>query len=130
MTNKSIPSDVQNQELNDMLDEMQPPMSTGLNGIILDEQTFLTLTEISQACAVQTDYIVELVEEGLITPEVSPESHDPYSWRFTGMHMRHARIALHLQGDLGVNLAGAGLALQLLDEVEALRTRLKAMGSG
>ncbi|MDN5836568.1 MAG: chaperone modulator CbpM [Nitrosospira sp.] len=138
MTNGNKPPDRQNERSNEkpneMPDEKPQAVSTGLNGIILDEQTFLTLTEISQACAVQTDYIVELVEEGLITPsitpETGPESHAPHNWRFTGMQMRHARIALHLQGDLGVNLAGAGLALQLLDEVEALRTRLKVMGGG
>ena len=115
-----------------------------LSGIILDEQSVLTLVEICNACAVQTEYIIELVEEGLITPvspefgqEMSPqmgsqfslETHAPHSWRFTGMHMRLVRIALRLQSDLGVNLPGVALALQLLDEVEALRTRLKTPGA-
>lgn len=101
------------------------------SGIILDEQDSLTLAEISSACAVEAGYIVELVEEGLITPEIAPEnqeSQEPQSWRFNGMHLRHVRIASHLQGDLGVNLPGAALAMQLLDEVEVLRRRLNAMG--
>ena len=34
-----------------------------------------------------------------------------------------------LQRDLGLNLAGAALALELLDEVEALRSQLRAMGA-
>jgi chaperone modulatory protein CbpM len=83
---------------------------------------------------VRVEYIEELVEEGLITPKVeqtdirrSAEEHEPRSWRFTGMHMRKARIAAHLQSDLGVNLAGVALALQLLDEVETLRMRVKAI---
>jgi chaperone modulatory protein CbpM len=41
--------------------------------------------------------------------------------------MRQARIAAHLQSVLGVNLAGVALALQLLDEVETLRMRIKAI---
>lgn len=126
MTNGNKSPDMRNE----MPDETRRPLSTGLSGIILDEQTFLTLSEISRACAVQVEYIVELVEEGLITPEVDPKSREPHAWRFTGTHMRQVRIALHLQGDLDVNLPGVGLALQLLDEVEALRTRLKAMGGG
>jgi chaperone modulatory protein CbpM len=107
-----------------------------LSGTILDEQSVLTLVEISSACAVQTEYIIELVEEGLITPvspdtgqEINPqaprEARQPHSWRFTGVHMRLVRIACHLQSDLGVNLPGVALALQLLDEVEALRTRVR-----
>ncbi|MEO5655034.1 MAG: chaperone modulator CbpM [Nitrosospira sp.] len=34
---------------------------------------------------------------------------------------------MRLQHDLGVNLAGIALALQLLDEVEMLRARLNAV---
>ena len=93
-------------------------------GIILDEQAQLTLEELSRACAAHAELIIELVEEGV----VAPIGREPDSWRFTGAHMRRARVAVHLQRDLGVNLAGAALALQLLDEVEALRARLRAMG--
>lgn len=36
---------------------------------------------------------------------------------------------LRLRRDLGLNLAGAAQALQLLDEVEALRERLRVLGA-
>ena len=93
-------------------------------GIILDEQAQLTLAELTRACAVHAELIIELVEEGVL----APIGREPHHWRFTGAHMRRARVAVHLQRDLGVNLAGAALALQLLDEVEALRARLRAIG--
>src|SRR5690242_21584399 len=81
-----------------------------LSGIVLDEEHLLTLTEISQACAVQTGYIIELVDEGLLTPQSGPETGQetsfqeprPHFWRFTGEQMRRARLASRLQGDLGV----------------------------
>jgi len=53
-----------------------------------------------------------------------PEGTAPERWRFPGMQLRRARVAVRLQRDLGVNTAGAALALQLLDEIEALRARL------
>lgn len=93
-------------------------------GIILDEQTELTLAELSRACAAQAEVIIELVDEGVL----EPIGHEPQRWRFTGVHLRRARVAVRLQRDLGLNLAGAALALQLLDEVEALRERLRALG--
>jgi len=71
-------------------------------------------------------FIVELVEEGVL----APVGREPHHWRFSGIHMRRARVALRLQRDLGVNTAGAALALQLLDEVEELRARLRTMGGG
>jgi chaperone modulatory protein CbpM len=91
--------------------------------IILEEQHELSIGEISHACAVEVDCIVELVEEGVI----APVGREPHRWRFCGSHVRRARVALRLQRDLGVNPAGAALALQLMDEVEALRARLRVI---
>lgn len=102
-------------------DELQPQLS----GIILEEQTGLTLADLSRACAVHAEYIVELVEEGVL----APVGDEPRRWCFTGIHMHRAIVALRLQRDLGINLAGVALALQLLDEVEALRARIRAMES-
>ena len=92
---------------------------------ILEEQVGLSLGEISRACAVRAELIVELVNEGVL----APDGRVPHHWRFTGVHLRRATVALRLQRDLGLNLAGAALALQLLDEVEALRSQLRAMGA-
>ena len=99
-----------------------------LRGIILDEQSVLTLTELSHVCAVQTGYIIELVDEGLVTPDIAAEENEPQHWRFSGAQIRRARTAMRLQSDLGVNLAGAALALQLLDEIENLRAQVRTMG--
>lgn len=93
-----------------------------LSGLILDEQSRLTLLEVSRACAVHAEKIIELVEEGVLAP-IEGES----ELCFSGVHMRRARVAIRLQSDLGVNLAGAALALQLLDELETLRSRIRAM---
>jgi chaperone modulatory protein CbpM len=92
--------------------------------VVLEELTGLTLIEVSRACAVRAECIVELVDHGLLVPL----GREPHRWRFSGVHLRRANIALRLQRDLGVNLAGAALALQLLDEVEALRARLDVAG--
>jgi chaperone modulatory protein CbpM len=93
-------------------------------GIIIDEHATLTLGELCRACSVHAEYVIELVNEGVIDP-VGP---DPRQWRFSGKQIRDARIALHLQRDLGVNGPGVGVALQLLDEIERLRARLRALG--
>ena len=94
------------------------------SAIILEEQTELTLADVCRACAVRAEFIVELVDEGVL----APQGREPHRWRFSGIHLRRATVALRLQRDLGINLAGAALALQLLDEVEALRARLRLIG--
>lgn len=94
------------------------------SAIILEEQTDLSISDVCQACAVQVETIVELVDEGVL----SPMGREPHRWRFTGTHLRRATVAIRLQRDLGVNLAGAALALQLLDELGVLQARLGKMG--
>ncbi len=46
-------------------------------------------------------------------------------WRFSGSALQRARTAMRLQRDLGINLAGVALAMDLLDEIEELRGRLR-----
>lgn len=96
------------------------------NGASLEQQNELTLIEVSRSCAVQAGFILELIEEGAIAPITG---HAPDSWRFTGSQVRHVTVAWRLQRDLGVNLAGAALALQLLDEIETLRAQITAAAS-
>ncbi len=94
------------------------------SAIILEDQNDLSLGEICQACSVRVETMIELVDEGVL----SPIGREPHLWLFTGAHLRRATVAIRLQRDLGVNMAGAALALQLLDELDALQAKLRKMG--
>lgn len=96
-------------------------------GFILEEQTELSLQDLCRACAVQAELIIELVHEGVLAPVDDSLGTPPDQWHFSGGHLHRARVALRLQNDLGVNLAGAALALELLDELEQLRARLRRL---
>ncbi|WP_260293072.1 chaperone modulator CbpM [Sedimenticola hydrogenitrophicus] len=91
-----------------------------LVGLLLDEECQLTLGELSRACRVHAEWIVELVEQGIIEPRGDDLCH----WRFSGSSLGRVMRVQRLQHDLGVNLAGAALALELLDEIRRLRNRL------
>ena len=93
---------------------------TGQVGELLDEHAELTLDELCRACAVHAALLMELIDEGVIVPAGDA----PEVWRFNALHLRRVRVAIRLQRDLGVNLAGAALALQLLDELDSLRRQL------
>ncbi|HYE34341.1 chaperone modulator CbpM [Methylocaldum sp.] len=90
------------------------------SGIVLDETVNLSLADVCEACRINAESIFEMVNEGIIDPEGS----EPMNWRFNTIALKRLQTALHLQRDLGVNLAGAALALDLLEELEALRRRL------
>ncbi|MGV8990646.1 MAG: chaperone modulator CbpM [Thiobacillus sp.] len=91
---------------------------------ILEEQTQLTLADLCRACAVHEERIIELVDMGVL----EPQGREPARWVFGGASLHRARVAMRLQRDLEIDLAGAALALELLDEIASLRARLRAMG--
>ena len=94
-----------------------------LSGKILENETRLTLRQLCETCAVRAEYIIELVDEGLIEPSGMQNSH----WCFSGITIKRVQKAKRLQQDLGINLAGAALAIELFDEIEYLRAKLKNM---
>lgn len=98
-----------------------------LSGILLDEHTELTLNDLSRACSSSAEWVIALVEEGALEP-TGHVSNQQTRWRFSASSLQRARTAMRLQRDLGVNLAGVALAMELLDEIEALRGRLSRRG--
>lgn len=93
-----------------------------LSGAIFDESAVLTLKDLSRMCAVDERHIVEYVEEGVIHA-VAVSSNE---WHFSGAALRRTRMALRLERDLEINLAGVALALELLDELQRLRREQQA----
>ena len=94
-----------------------------LSGEIVEQYTILSIDDLCRLCAVERTYIVELVDEGVL----SVMQAEAAEWRFAGAALRRARLALRLQRDLELNLAGVALVLQLLEELDHLR-RERAVG--
>ncbi len=87
-------------------------------------QAQLTLGELCRVFDLHADEVVELVEFGVIEPA---RGRRPSEWRFSATTLVRARRALRLQRDLQLNHAGLALALDLLEEVQSLRRRLRAL---
>ena len=88
-----------------------------LPGEIFEEGAVLSVADLARMFAVEEQHIVALAEEGVITAlEI-----ETTEWRFSGADLRRARIALRLERDLGINLPGVALSLELLEELEQLR---------
>ena len=93
-----------------------------LDGVLLNEDGCVTLAELCRACDIHAEWVMALVDEGIL----DPVDRKP-TWRFSGNSLRRAMTIKHLQRDLQVNLAGAALALDLLDEINRLRNRLSVL---
>jgi chaperone modulatory protein CbpM len=94
-----------------------------IEGVVMDEGLTVTLAELTRICGSSGRTMQLLVTEGLLHPQGGL----PQEWRFDGLEIRRARRALRLRRDLELNLAGTALALDLLDELESLRERVRVL---
>ena len=100
---------------------MNNDKGTALTGLIFDEATEITIVELCNVCSVDQQTINALIAEGILEPldNGGEKTRLPYS------SVRKTHTVVHLQRDLGVNLAGAALALDLLDRIDNLRAQLR-----
>jgi chaperone modulatory protein CbpM len=97
--------------------------SDTLSGTLLDEELEISLAEICTACSIDAERLLELVAEGIL----EPCSGQSTQWRFPGSSLARVKTCLRLQRDLDLNLAGAALALELLEQNRRLRNRLQVL---
>lgn len=90
---------------------------------VLHEERSYTLTEVCAYCRIEREVLISLVKEGLVHPEGAA----PEQWRFPTGTVARIHVALRLQNDLDLNVPGTVLAVDLLEEVKALRRRVLAL---
>jgi chaperone modulatory protein CbpM len=92
---------------------------------LVDDDLAFDLETLCQACDAAADELLALVEEGVL----EPRGLTPQEWRFGIGAMPRARRALRLQHDLQMDLSGVALALDLLDRIDWLESRLRRLGA-
>lgn len=104
---------------------MATPVSV-LQCQVVEEEVSMSLTELCQACGTESAVVLQLVQHGVIEPLGSA----PQSWVFTGASLQRTRTALRLLRDLELDLPGAALAVDLLEEIARLQRELRSARSG
>jgi chaperone modulatory protein CbpM len=95
-----------------------------LRGQLVEEETLITLDELCRHCTIESEEVVTLVREGILDPvDDSLDWQWAGRWQFHITSVRRVRTVVRLQRDLGVNLPGAALALELMDRIEELSRR-------
>ncbi|MGJ7488565.1 chaperone modulator CbpM [Variovorax sp. LT2P21] len=86
----------------------------------------LAAHELAHACGAEIEWVVQLVEVGIV--ELSAPSLRPDDWRFQSTDLQQALAARRLERDFGVGLDAAALILDLQREVRRLKAVLHAQG--
>ncbi len=94
---------------------------TRVSAELVDAEALHSIEDLCLACNVDTGWIVELVEYGVIEPigQVSA------NWRFSTLTLVRIAKAKRLQRDLHLSPPGLAIVLDLLDEIDDLRAQLE-----
>jgi chaperone modulatory protein CbpM len=92
--------------------------------VLLDESK-LSVEEFILSCAVDNAWLLEHVQAGVLSPEPGAE---PETWRFSGADLKRGRRLRELERTFDACPELAGLVVDLLDEVERVRSRLRRAG--
>jgi len=84
--------------------------------IVEDEDYYVTLIHVCNQCRTTPEMIIKMVNEGILNPTGKGKE----EWRFSISSIDTVLTVQRLQNDLNVNLAGAALAIQLLEKVKKL----------
>lgn len=78
----------------------------------------LDMERFCEEANIPATYVIEIVEHGII----EPQGRTPDVWRFEDYELVVAKRAAKLHRDLEMEWEGVALALELLDEVQQLRS--------
>lgn len=97
---------------------------SSVQGEIVEERIEFTLVELCRITGASQDDFARWVEEGAFEPRGASME----DWRFSGTCLSRAMTAQRLTTVLEVNAPGIALALDLLDQIDALHKRLARYG--
>ena len=95
--------------------------TNALAGLIFDETTEITIVQLCEVCSIEVTLVDEMIDEGILEPTHGRSE----KRRFSYGSVRRIRTVIRLQQDIGINLAGVALVLELLDRIENLKSQLR-----
>lgn len=98
-----------------------------LTGMVLEE-AHLSIEDLARACAVETAWIVEHVEAGLLEPLTDQTNAPIGPWQFASAHLSRARHLVELEARFEANPELAALVVDLIEELRELKRRLAVAG--
>ena len=91
-----------------------------LTGVLIKETTTFSFREVCHKYNISQELLTDMIEQGLFPNQ--PTEPDQIALDQKALH--RIEVAFRLHKDLGVNLSGVALALELLEEMEKMRNEL------
>jgi chaperone modulatory protein CbpM len=90
---------------------------------VLGEGDWIAVTEVCRLCLIDMSVVAEFVELGVVVSRGA----SPDEWLVPAASLPRLRVAGRLMRDLGVNVTGAALAVELLEARGELERRVRRL---
>jgi|SRR5579862_1902326 len=97
-------------------------MTQRLEAHLLGEGDWIAADQICSLCRLDLEAVLELAELGVVSSRAAGGG-----WQLPATSLPRLRIAGRLMRDLGVNVSGVALALELLEARHELERRLRSL---
>ncbi|MGH8326971.1 MAG: chaperone modulator CbpM [Steroidobacteraceae bacterium] len=94
-----------------------------LEARLLGEDDWIGARTLCRVCDLSLDALAELADLGI----VSPRGYAPPEWELPATTLPRLRVMGRLMRDLGLNVSGAALAVDLIETQRRLEQRLRAL---
>ncbi|CAM2799695.1 putative chaperone-modulator protein CbpM [Legionella steigerwaltii] len=92
-------------------------------GVLIEETTTISFNEVCQKYRIPKELLLEMVEYGLFSIKTTQTEH----LKLNQKDLRKIESAFRLHQDLGINLPGVALALDLLEKIDQLNEELNIL---
>lgn len=90
---------------------------------VLSDADWIAAAEVCRLCRLDLDAVIELADLGL----VSPRGYSPQEWQLPAASVPRLSMAGRLMRDLGINVSGAALAIELLEIQHDLERQVRRL---
>lgn len=90
---------------------------------LVGDADWIAAREICRLCRLELEVVIELADLGL----VSPRGYAPEQWQLPAAALPRLAVAARLMHDLGVNVTGAALAVELLEAQRDLERQVRRL---
>lgn len=92
-------------------------------GVLIEETMTISFQEVCRKYHIPKELLLEMVEHGLFSNETTKAEH----LQLNQKDLRKIESAFRLHRDLGINLPGVALALDLLEKIDQLNEELNIL---
>lgn len=93
---------------------MTSQLPDSVTAIVIEDDNLLSIEAVCRSLSAEEPFIIELITHDIIQPRRMNEA-----WYFDSFTFRRTKLAVSFYHDLGINIEGIAMAIDLIERLES-----------